>query len=88
MAKFTEIVVHFTSGGEERRAVIKPKNDVRAIFLDNSHLGLKPSIDPQAQRPPATAVRLEDKDGNVVAMTNEDDGPQVCYLVGGQLFCW
>ena len=89
MAKFTEIVVHFEVDNKKRRAIIKPQNElpVRAIFLDNSHTQLQGSIKKRSEHPPEDSVRLVDEDGATVAMINED-GPQVCYLVGGQLFCW
>lgn len=89
MAKFTRVEVHFPNQDrDERIAVVLADNavgNVDAIFLNGSESQFFPKdkLPKTKTRPPKGVVEILPQDDVRLV-----DGPQVCYLVNGQLFCW
>jgi hypothetical protein len=75
---FSRIEIHFVVNGKKRRAQILPGSRVKAIRLGTQA---------RTQPPPEQDVLIvADEPGDTVS--RNDDGPGVCYEIGGQTFCW
>lgn len=85
MATRIEVIVEKPDG--EHRAVVIPGKGVRAIFLETSFAETTLKTTAKKERPPLASVSVEGP------LTDDGRGDanvafEVCYLVGGQLFCW
>ena len=86
---FDKIEVHFPTSKGRRIAVVRGER-VEAIFLGASESRFFPPEEiPTKKSPPKPevipVVNATGEPANDVLST---DGPQVCYLIDGQLHCW
>jgi hypothetical protein len=75
---FSRIEIHFVVKGKKRRAQILPGSRVKAIRLGTQN--------PTQPPPEQDVLIVADEPGDTVS--RNDDGPGVCYEIGGQTFCW
>ena len=75
MSKVTQIDIHFTVGSDERLATIRPQT---APGGKVEQIFLK------------TKGPFDDDKPQEITLTGADDGkgPEVCYLIDGQMVCW
>jgi hypothetical protein len=75
MSRVTQIDIHFRVGDDMRRAIIRPEIGP-GLRVEQIFLRTKgPFDDPKPQE---------------INLDGEDDGkgPEVCYLIDGQMVCW
>ena len=92
---FTKIVVHFPSNGRELHATLTKStnappsgvlffanNGERDAFADRHHLEVR------NERTLPASVKLTDTEGEPFELSEDAQGPEVCYLDGSVMVCW
>lgn len=88
--EFQKIEVHFGTENGRRIAVVHQGKPVEAIFIGGSESRFFPpdQLPKKKSAPTPEIVPVVDTQGNSANDVALLDGPQVCYLIGGELQCW